>query len=78
MHPFEIAEHGLQERRLFYARNIEISIKSAKYYLKKGRRLIGMKKPRKYIKKFKKRNRKIIKKLRRLIFPDTLTPLCRM
>ncbi len=77
MHPFEIAEHGLQERRLFYAQSIEISItrKIAKYYLKKGSRLMGIKKPRKYIKKIRKRNRIMMKRLRRLIFPDTLAPL---
>ncbi len=65
MHPLEIAEHGLQERRVIYPHTVKVS------FVKKRKRLITLKKARKYI---KKRNKKFSKKLWRFLFPNAYNP----
>ncbi len=76
MHPFEIAEHGLYERTIQYLKPSEIFLtkESITDFVKIRKRLRHFKKARKYTKGIRKRNKKLIKKLRKFLFPNALNP----
>lgn len=75
MHGFEIAEHGIEEREIAYYSKVKIRT-GKEFNSIRAHNTLQIKhfKLKKYLKKNIKKNRKMFKRLKRLIFPSIYNP----